>query len=209
MTNLRVNLKKEQYYASRFDFLIHHYREGRILDVGNVGGLRGQGKSHSSYLKLKQRISSTSTLYGFDLYEPGADVSSNFPNQVKGDLAGGAPFKGNSFDTLYAGQILEHMGNPLAVLKECCRLLKPGGRFVLDVPNPYALKRMLKWLVRREETWGDPTHMIMFTPTSLKALLLEAGFRIIQLTSDGKIGLPWLFGKAGLGVHLLCCAEKI
>jgi ubiquinone/menaquinone biosynthesis C-methylase UbiE len=42
------------------------------------------------------------------------------------------PFKDNSFDAVYCRYILEHVQDPLRVLKEAKRVLKPGGKLFLQ-----------------------------------------------------------------------------
>jgi SAM-dependent methyltransferase len=45
------------------------------------------------------------------------------------------PFKDESFDTIIACEIIEHLKNPLNLLSEAKRLLKRGGLFIGTVPN--------------------------------------------------------------------------
>jgi ubiquinone/menaquinone biosynthesis C-methylase UbiE len=40
------------------------------------------------------------------------------------------PFRDNQFDIIYCNQVLEHVHYPYYLLKEACRVLKPGGHFV-------------------------------------------------------------------------------
>ena len=208
MSELRVKLKQAQTFSSRFQFLIRFYKEGLILDVGNIGGAYGKRKSHSNYLKFKKHLSNTSALYGFDLYHPPCESSHLYPFQTRGNLEQGLPYKTASFDTLYAGQVLEHISDPHCVLREFNRILKKGGVLILGVPNPYRIKRIARWIFKREETFGDPTHLLLYTPLSFKALLLWFDFKILCLTTDRKLGTIWPFKKAGLGAHILCCAVE-
>ena len=45
------------------------------------------------------------------------------------------PLKGGSFDTIVAGEIIEHMPKPELLLAECQRALKKGGILMLSTPN--------------------------------------------------------------------------
>lgn len=61
----------------------------------------------------------------------------------------GIPFKGNSFDAVYHSHVLEHFpkNQALPFLKECYRVLKPGGWLRVVVPDLEKLCReYLKWL---------------------------------------------------------------
>jgi 2-polyprenyl-6-hydroxyphenyl methylase / 3-demethylubiquinone-9 3-methyltransferase len=42
------------------------------------------------------------------------------------------PFRDGSFDVVVAGEILEHVSDPTAVLAEACRVLRVGGTLVID-----------------------------------------------------------------------------
>ncbi len=45
------------------------------------------------------------------------------------------PFADGSFDIVYAGNVLEHTEDPIKVLAECLRVLRPGGIFQAEIPN--------------------------------------------------------------------------
>lgn len=44
------------------------------------------------------------------------------------------PFSDSKFDTVYLGQVIEHIHEDKAVVKEAVRILKPGGKLVISVP---------------------------------------------------------------------------
>ena len=199
---------KKQNYKNRFAFLIKYLKRGRILDVGNIGGIYGKGASNSNYLRLAENIDKNSELHGLDLYDPPEDKKKLYKNQKKGDIEEGTGYSDKYFDTVYVGQLLEHLGNPLKVLKEFNRILKDESILILDVPNPYSLKRILKWIVKREENIGDPTHLILYTPASLISLLEKADFEIVEIATDKKGVMFFKLFNNGLGSHILCCAKK-
>ena len=82
------------------------------------------------------------------------------------------PFGDASFDVVVAGELLEHLRDPEALVREARRVLKPGGRFVGSVPNGFRLRNRLVFLLGRPpET--DPTHLQLFRPDDVRRLLRE------------------------------------
>jgi SAM-dependent methyltransferase len=56
------------------------------------------------------------------------------------------PFTAASFDAVVAASVLEYVGSPAAVLRECARVLRPGGVLLCTVPDPTHPVRWLEWL---------------------------------------------------------------
>ena len=66
------------------------------------------------------------------------------------------PFADNTFDTIVSRSILEHLSDIPAVMDELYRILKPGGRLIIQVPY-----------FRSLDAFTDPTHKAFFTARSL------------------------------------------
>ena len=45
------------------------------------------------------------------------------------------PFADSSFDIVYSANVLEHTTDPVKVLKECLRVLRPNGMIHFEIPN--------------------------------------------------------------------------
>lgn len=58
------------------------------------------------------------------------------------------PFSARAFDVVVASSVLEYVDEPSAVLRECSRVLRPGGVAVLTVPDLRHPIRWLEWLAR-------------------------------------------------------------
>jgi 2-polyprenyl-3-methyl-5-hydroxy-6-metoxy-1,4-benzoquinol methylase len=88
------------------------------------------------------------------------------------DVEEGLPFEDESFDVVVAGELLEHLADPAATVAHASRVLKPGGRLVGSVPNAFRLKSRIRFVAgRHPET--DATHLQLFTPAALRALLAD------------------------------------
>jgi len=90
--------------------------------------------------------------------------------------------KGELFDVIMFGDVLEHLVDPGRVLHDVGRFLKPSGRLVVSVPNVAHGSIRLGLLNGRFDYVDtgllDRTHLRFFTKDSFEALLRTAGFEI-------------------------------
>jgi SAM-dependent methyltransferase len=80
-----------------------------------------------------------------------------------------------SFEVVTMWHVLEHVHQPLQVLREAHRLLVPSGLLLIEVPNLASLG--FQWF---GEAWYGlelPRHLSHFTPQTLQAMLRRAGFQ--------------------------------
>ena len=89
------------------------------------------------------------------------------------DAEEGLPFDDDAFDVVVAGEVLEHLADPAAAVANVRRVLRPGGRFVGSVPNAFRLKSRLAYARGKYPVDWDPTHLQLFTPAALRALLAD------------------------------------
>ena len=69
-------------------------------------------------------------------------VNSTHPNEhldVECDLTAPLPFATEGFDTIVLSDVLEHIPEPTKLWEEMARLLRPGGRVIMNVPFLYWL----------------------------------------------------------------------
>jgi len=84
-------------------------------------------------------------------------------------------FADNSFNAVTLSHVIEHVPDPVAELKECLRILKPGGKLVLFTPNSASLSH--KVFKRDWRGLEPPRHLHIFSMDSMRRLLEKAGFR--------------------------------
>lgn len=116
------------------------------------------------------------------------DINPKFKPNIVADLNNFFPFKSNSFDTIFAGEVLEHMVNDISFLKECRRVLKKYGELVLSVPNICSLKNRIKVLFGRLPTYsaGDVDfHVHDYSLNKLNKLFKSLGYKIVCFKSNG------------------------
>ena len=93
----------------------------------------------------------------------------------------GQHYPAGHFDVIGMTHVLEHVPDPLATLRECARLLRPGGQLVLATPNARSLGHR-----RFGRDWRGlepPRHLQVFTPGALRRLAERAGFALATLES--------------------------
>lgn len=93
------------------------------------------------------------------------------------DLNEGFPVENESFDVIAAGEIIEHMVDETAFLRECHRTLKPSGLLVLTTPNlSFLPNRFIVFMGGVPKFVYEPYHYHFHTKRTLTQLLSSTGF---------------------------------
>ena len=146
-------------------------REKRVLDLGCRSGA------------LTRHILEGNEVVGLDVDQVALARAESLGIQpVVADVEEPLPFGDASFDAVVAGELLEHLRFPDAVVAEIRRVLRPGGVVVGSVPNAFRLQSRLRFL-RGRAAEDDPTHLHMFSPAAVRELL--AGFEDVRLAFVG------------------------
>lgn len=135
----------------------------RFLDVGcgtgDVAISMGWNREYDEYV-------------GLDIDRDAvADAQAKGLDARRYDVTEGLPFPANHFDRIVAKAVLEHLPDPTAVLRECYRVLKPGGTLRVVVPSD-----------RSYDVWGDHTHKRAYRRDALGRQLEAGGFSDYEIS---------------------------
>lgn len=134
---------------------------GRFLDVGC-------GKM--PYREYISKHSAIEEYVGLDI-----ETAIEYDANVKADFTWDGitmPFDEESFDTAMATEVLEHCPDPMIILGEINRVLKPGGLFFFTTPFFWNLHEV-------------PHDEYRYTPFSIERILRAAGFTDIKVKAMG------------------------
>jgi SAM-dependent methyltransferase len=94
-------------------------------------------------------------------------------------------FGAASFDAITMRQSLEHTHEPLEVLEAAQRVLAPGGRLLVSVPNYDCFAST--WFGVDWYGLDVPRHLTHFTPRTLRRMLKRAGFARISIRQHTRV----------------------
>jgi 2-polyprenyl-3-methyl-5-hydroxy-6-metoxy-1,4-benzoquinol methylase len=94
----------------------------------------------------------------------------------------GTVFDGNydneKFDVVTLWDVLEHTANAMATLKECARVLRPGGLVVVNYPD---IGSWIARLMGRKWVFLLSVHYFYFTKKTIRHAFKESGFDIVRV----------------------------
>lgn len=141
----------------RFKHINKYVKGKEVLDIGAK-----EGYIHS----LIEKSNPDKKIYSLDL--EGSDFNANLNDGFS---------LNKKFDTIIAGEILEHVDNPPRLIRDCVKHLKKGGRLILTTPNATGLQYL------RNPSWcvtGKFGHIAAFTFPMLEHLFTDSGLKVFD-----------------------------
>jgi len=175
-------VSNEAIYAAILGAVEEYGAAGSVLDFGAGTGSLTRRLLQSGRF---QRVSAA------DLMDRPGDLNASW---IHGDLNDPLAIPDATFDTIIAAEVVEHLENPRAVVRELFRLLKPGGLAVVSTPNNESWRSLLSlWLRGHHIAFLDgsyPAHITALVRKDFERILTEAGFEppAFRFTNQG--GIP-------------------
>lgn len=170
---------------------------GDILDFG-----AGKGELASRM----QKLFSITTITCIDMLK----APTGIPSSIRWDTADlneKTSYEDRSFNVIMAAEVIEHLENPRATMREWFRLLKPGGYVIFSTPNNQSVRSILALAFRGHfQAFGDesyPAHITALLQKDIQRIAKEAGLELLDFhyTNHGiipKTRLSWQSLTGGL-----------
>jgi SAM-dependent methyltransferase len=107
-----------------------------------------------------------------------AVADAGIKGQIVNDVMRPGLFLDGEFQVVAMFQVFDHLSDPLEVLRECYRVLQPGGALVLYNHNVRAISARL---LGERSPIIDVEHTYLYDPRTTRQLLEKAGFRVASV----------------------------
>jgi len=169
----------------------------RVLDVGCASGYLAGILAERGY-----------RVVGIERAGGSGDCFPRSVELIEADLDQGLPPVPGRFSYVICGDILEHLRDPGALLRQIASVLEPDGRLIASLPNSGNLYFRLVVLSGRfpQEDKGlfDRTHVRFYVWDGWRGLFADNGFRIAGRKVTGiPVGLALPRWEGSLGVRAL------
>jgi len=178
--SIRTNIFQRFWHRRRFKVIGEMILpvDGTVLDVGSADGV------FSQVILKKTRAGK---LIGIDVIRDFVDwANKHFKNNKKIHFrvmdADDLKFKNDTFEAIFAMEMLEHVVDPQKVLAQLRRVTKKRGYLMFLIPTDSLLFRVIWyiWTKTRGKIWKD-THLQTYRKDSLEKLCKKAGFQIDEV----------------------------
>lgn len=167
-----------------------------ILDFGC-----GQGR----FLQKLAKIHPVGRICGVDILDAPLGIPPGV-TYAKQNLNSHIAYANESFDVVFALEVIEHIENPRFMVRDIDRILKPGGRLVITTPNNENIRGFVSLIVRGHY-WAFcghsyPAHITALLELDMTRIAAETGLavnRVAFSNSGGVVGCPSIKWQQSLG----------
>ena len=89
------------------------------------------------------------------------------------------------YDVITLSHVVEHVSDPIALLRECARRLQSSGRLIIATPNINSLGH--SWFKKSWRGLEIPRHFIIFSPAALQTCVVRAGLTVESLSTETRL----------------------
>lgn len=175
--NVWAALSSEQ-GIRRVDLMLDYEYGEKVLEIGP-----GRGYLAIAICKSKENIESYTGLELSEKFRKQCEAMAVVNNVdkaffIRGDGRNMPEIDDSSYDTVIAAEVLEHLSEPLIMLKEIYRVVKKGGKCIISVPSQGDMP-----------PGKTPGHVQDFSINDMYSLIKQAGLELISHKQE----YPWEF----------------
>lgn len=197
-----VVFQREQYAKGGLSRRYWDWRDDRVLEaLGEARRILDVGCGEGILLEKALRRFPDRDLEGVDLDPLNVRICREHGLPVREGGCDALPYPDRTFDACLFVEVLEHLPAPEAALRELRRVLRPGGRLLVVVPNDRTFLLARLALGMWKEAFYDTGHLRQWTPRLLRDALKATGFDLA-----GRRSLPVPFFP--LALHHLAVATR-
>lgn len=156
-------------------FLREFVRGHTVLDIGVVG--HTVERSHDPLWKHELIRKVASRVVGIDILEEPVLSLKQRGYDIRLVDATSDVDMGERFDRVVIGDVIEHVDNPISLLRFASRHLESGGRIMCATPNPFYIGHILD-IFRDGLVIANAEHVAWITPTNALEIAHRAGLRL-------------------------------
>lgn len=191
MVDKTLNYGREQ-ISFLVDKSIYRLDKARILDIGAGTG--------TDLANIGRGLNCIIEKYGIEGYGPNVDkLNKQGVDTVSIDIEKEVyPFEDDFFDVVIANQIMEHTKEIFWIVSEVSRILKPGGTFVVGVPNLASFHNRLLLMFGKQPTCIKmfSAHLRGYTYKDFKTYIETDGyFEVLDVKGSNFYPFPACIAK--------------
>jgi SAM-dependent methyltransferase len=173
----------------RAESILGWVRGPNVLDVGCAAHVPEPGNPYWIHGWLRDKFPGVA---GIDISEKNIEFlrQRGFGNL---HVASAETFElADRYNTIFSGELIEHLANPGAFLARAREHLSADGRIVLTTPYPFALLYQAYAFLKYPKTCQNLEHTCWFCPQTLTVLAEREGLRVIhwELIEDYRLDDP-------------------
>lgn len=164
----------------RMQHVLQMTRGPRVLHLGCCNNVFPRTKEEFSLWLHALLVDSGHSVLGADVDREHMRLMAESGYEVCYMNAQAIPPEGEKFDTIVAGELIEHLENPGLFLSGCRQRLAPGGHLILTTPNPFGVMDILGYVKNFDHAF-NVEHTCWFDAQTIRQILERCGFRVVEL----------------------------
>ncbi len=159
------------------DVILRRIEGRKVLDIGicehDERYMEDPGWKHN---RIRERASE---VLGIDILAPLVEKLAKAGYRVRVADATGEEDLGERFDAVVIGDVIEHVNDPVALLRFAARHLADGGEILVSTPNPFA-RRVTRKVIEEGMFIANLDHVFWVTPSQAMELARRAGLELFE-----------------------------